>query len=119
MQWLEEVKSPPDFFLLLQSGFISGRFVGDSTRLINDNLHYLKLKDILGLHLLIDFGKAFDSSLSHFSNQFLTFSILVQVLKYEKKLLTQTCFYSSDGLVTNYFVSTTYFVLPDLFCINF
>ena len=23
------------------------------------------------------------------------------------------------GLVTTYFVSTTYFVLPDLFCINF
>ena len=24
-----------------------------------------------------------------------------------------------DGCVTTYFVSTTYFVIPDLFCINF
>ena len=38
-----------------------GDLIGDSTRLIYDIMHYLELKDILGLLMLIDFEKAFDS----------------------------------------------------------
>ena len=44
-----------------QSGFISGRFIGDSTRLIYDIMHYLESNNIQGLLMLIDFEKAFDS----------------------------------------------------------
>ena len=43
-----------------QSGFISGRFIGENTRLIYDLIHYTKTNDIPGLLMLIDFQKAFD-----------------------------------------------------------
>ena len=44
-----------------QTGFITGRYKGDNTRLIYDILNYTDEKDIPGLLLLIDFEKAFDS----------------------------------------------------------
>ena len=44
-----------------QTGFISGRFIGDNTRLIYDVLHYAKSNSEPGLLLLIDFEKAFDT----------------------------------------------------------
>ena len=43
-----------------QTGFMSGRYIGENTRLIYDILHITKL-DIPGLLLIIDFEKAFDS----------------------------------------------------------
>ena len=44
-----------------QSGFISGRYIGDSTRLIYDLMCYTDQKNIPGLLMLVDFEKAFDS----------------------------------------------------------
>ena len=44
-----------------QSGFISGRFIGENVRLIYDLIYYTKIKNIPGLLMLIDFQKAFDS----------------------------------------------------------
>ena len=44
-----------------QSGFMSGRFIGENTRLIYDLMHYTEQKNIPGLLMLIDFQKAFDS----------------------------------------------------------
>ena len=44
-----------------QTGFIDGRFMGDSTRLIYDLLKITEDKQIPGLLMLIDFEKAFDS----------------------------------------------------------
>ena len=44
-----------------QTGFINGRFIGDSTRLIYDLMNYADDKRITGLLMLIDFEKAFDS----------------------------------------------------------
>ena len=44
-----------------QTGFIQGRFIGDSTRLIYDIMHYTEIKKIKGLLVLLDFEKAFDS----------------------------------------------------------
>ena len=44
-----------------QSGFISGRSIGDCTRLIYDLMSYTKKHNIPGLLMLIDFEKAFDS----------------------------------------------------------
>ena len=40
-----------------QTGFIPGRYIGDSTRLVYDIMHYTKANNIDGLLLLIDFEK--------------------------------------------------------------
>ena len=44
-----------------QSGFIKGRRISESTRLIYDLMYYTEKKQIPGLLMLIDFEKAFDS----------------------------------------------------------
>ena len=44
-----------------QSGFIQGRRIGESTRLMYDLMYYTEEKRIPGLLMLIDFEKAFDS----------------------------------------------------------
>ena len=44
-----------------QTGVVAGRFIGENSRLIYDILHYTEKEYILGLLMLIDFGKAFDS----------------------------------------------------------
>ena len=44
-----------------QTGFISGRFIGENIRKIYDLLYYTEKHNIPGLLLLIDFEKAFDS----------------------------------------------------------
>ena len=44
-----------------QTGFIKGRQISDSTRLVFDLLHITETKGISGLLMLIDFEKAFDS----------------------------------------------------------
>ena len=43
-----------------QSGFISGRYIGDNTRIVYDLMQFVDEKDIPGLLLLIDFEKAYD-----------------------------------------------------------
>ena len=44
-----------------QRGFISGRFIGENTRLLYDCMHYFNDHEIPGFLLLLDFEKAFDS----------------------------------------------------------
>ena len=44
-----------------QTGFIKGRYISESTRLIYDLLHATETKNIPGLLILIDFEKALDS----------------------------------------------------------
>ena len=44
-----------------QSGFISGRYIGDNTCLLYDLMQFVEENNIPGLLLLIDFEKAFDS----------------------------------------------------------
>ena len=44
-----------------QTGFISGRYIGDNIRLLYDMIEYLNKKNMRGLLLNIDFEKAFDS----------------------------------------------------------
>ena len=44
-----------------QSGFMSDRFEGDNIRLMYDILNYAKVTKKVGIILLIDFEKAFDS----------------------------------------------------------
>ena len=44
-----------------QKGFLSGRYIGENTRLVYDILNYTEQMNKPGLLLLIDFEKAFDS----------------------------------------------------------
>ena len=44
-----------------QTGFMSGRCIGENTRLIYDLLHITEELDIPGLLLVIDFEKSYDS----------------------------------------------------------
>lgn len=44
-----------------QSGFVEGRYIGDSIRIIQDAMAYTKNKNLQGILLFIDFEKAFDS----------------------------------------------------------
>ena len=44
-----------------QTGFIKGRLISESTRLVYDIMHYIDNKQLPGLLMLIDFEKAFDS----------------------------------------------------------
>ena len=56
-----------------QTGFISGRYIGENTRLIYDILHITDEQDIPGLLLIVDFEKAFDSISWKFINHTLNF----------------------------------------------
>ena len=44
-----------------QTGFLSGRYIGENTRLVYDIMQFVEENNIPGLLLLIDFEKAFDS----------------------------------------------------------
>ena len=44
-----------------QTGFISGRYIGENIRLLYDVISYLEKNNYPGMLLLIDFEKAFDS----------------------------------------------------------
>ena len=44
-----------------QTGFLTGRNISESTRLIYDIMHYTEEKNMKGVLLLVDFAKAFDS----------------------------------------------------------
>ena len=56
-----------------QTGFIDGRFMGDTTRLIYDLIQITEDKQIPGLLMLIDFEKAFDSLSWNFLYKTLSF----------------------------------------------
>ena len=44
-----------------QTGFISGRFIGENTRLLYDIMKITEVQDIPGMIMLCDFEKALDS----------------------------------------------------------
>ena len=44
-----------------QAGFVKGRFIGDTIRIIQDLIEYTHIKNLPGLLLFIDFEKAFDT----------------------------------------------------------
>ena len=44
-----------------QKGFLSGRYIGENTRITYDVLHAAKTNNIPGMLLIVDFEKAFDS----------------------------------------------------------
>ena len=46
-----------------QTGFISGRFIGENTRTVYDLINYCDTYQKRGLILILDFAKAFDGPL--------------------------------------------------------
>lgn len=57
----ERIKSVLDKLISKdQTGFLSGRYIGENTRLIYDILHLTENLNIPGLLLIVDFKKAFD-----------------------------------------------------------
>lgn len=56
-----------------QSGFLTSRYIGETSRLVYDLMQYLEHKNIDGLFMLIDFEKAFDS---------VSWSFLYQILQF-------------------------------------
>ena len=76
-----------------QSGFIKGRYISDSTRLIYDALEIAETLKISGLLMCIDFEKAFDS---------LSWKFLYKVLSYlQSALNTLEIFGNLNGLKMN------------------
>ena len=55
------VKVLPEIIHSNQTGYVSGRYIGEATRSILNIMDYTKTYDIPGLLLFIDFEKAFDS----------------------------------------------------------
>ena len=58
-----------------QKGFLSGRYIGENTRLVYDILNYTEQYNKPGILLLVDFEKAFDS---------VSWKFLMNVLKFFK-----------------------------------
>ena len=44
-----------------QSGYVKGRYIGESTRLIKDVMDFTKVKNLPGIAVFLDYEKAFDS----------------------------------------------------------
>ena len=56
-----------------QTGFISGRYIGENTRLIYDIMNFTDETNVPGLLLIIDFEKAFDTISWTFIQRVLSF----------------------------------------------
>ena len=56
-----------------QTGFLSGRYIGENTRLIYDLMNYVEEENIPGLLLVVDFEKAFESISWDFIGEVLEF----------------------------------------------
>lgn len=70
-----------------QKGFISGRYIGECTRLVSDIIFKLKKKNMTGIILLIDFEKAFDSLEWSFINKTLSYFNFGEKIKKWVKIL--------------------------------
>ena len=74
-----------------QTGFISGRYIGDNTRLVYDLMQFVDEKNIPGLLLLIDFEKAYDSlSWSFMKNVLKLFNFGPSIIKWISTFYNKT-----------------------------
>ena len=87
-----------------QTGFISGRFIGENTRMVYDTLEYCESHHKKGLLMILDFSKAFDTIEWPF------ISTVLNILNFGKVFastieLCQT--HSTSKVVQNGFLSST------------
>ena len=73
-----------------QTGFLEGRFIGDSTRLVYDIMQYLDHNNLPGQLMLIDFRKAFDSVSWVFLYK------LLKLLKFDKSFCKWITIFNND-----------------------
>ena len=50
----------PNLIHPCQSGYVKGRFIGESIRFIADTMHFTKEKNVPGVAMLLDFEKTLD-----------------------------------------------------------
>ena len=51
----------PDLLHRDQTGFVSGRYIGENIQVVNDVMHFCNNNNVNGLLVLLDYEKAFDS----------------------------------------------------------
>ena len=98
-------KQLPEIIHKNQSGYITGRYIGENIRSILDILDYTKAKNLPGFFLFIDFEKAFDSLDWTFLNRCLELfhfgpSFVRWINVFYKNIQSCTI---NNGLCTNYF----------------
>ena len=88
-----------------QTGFLSGRYIGENTRLIYDIMNYSELNDIPGLLIFIDFEKAFDSVSWNFLHKVIDFFNFGESIKRWIKTLYNETFSSvtQNCMLSNFF----------------
>lgn len=88
-----------------QSGFVKGRYIGESVRIIQDIMDFTKNKNIPGLLLFLDFEKAFDSLEWDFLFEALKcMNFGLEFISYVKSLYTNisSCILN-NGITSQYF----------------
>ena len=90
-----------------QTGFVKGRYIGQNISLISDILEDTKLHNILGILLLLDFWKAFDTIEWSFIQNTLNFLNLSNSIK----CWVSTFYTNPESAVLNNGFSTNYFQL--------
>ena len=88
-----------------QSGFVKGRFIGESVRTIFDIMDFTKINNMPGIMLFLDFEKAFDSLEWNFLYKtLLRMNFGETFVKYVKSLYANisSCV-MNNGISSNYF----------------
>ena len=90
-----------------QSGFISGRYIGDNTRIVYDLMQFVDEKNIPGLLPLIDFEKAYDSlSWSFMKNVLKSFNFVPSIIKWISTFYNKTHVAINQGGNLSFFFYT-------------
>ena len=91
-----------------QTGFLSDRYIGESTRLIYDIMNYTEKEEMDGLLMLIDFEKAFDSISWNFLYKVLDYFNFgdniqkwIKILNTDITAMVQQCGFLSEPLKIN------------------
>ena len=74
-----------------QKGFLSGRFIGENTRLMYDIISQTEVQDKPGMVLLLDFEKAFDSFFFFFFNIYSKYNMCIIQQKYRYNIPIYVC----------------------------
>jgi len=88
-----------------QSGYIKGRYIGDNIRTVADIIHFIKIRKLDGLILLIDFEKAFDSVNWSFMNKVLKSNNFGNTFQRWVNVIYNKCQISvlNNGFLTDFF----------------